>query len=93
MHHIFLDFIDHLAESLDAVDLCKAMAETTAAMHLPFFAYLSMPQGRRANTRRFGIQYSRTACWMISAENRWRLYETWLIRQGYRLEFGPSQGS
>jgi len=51
MHHIFLEFIDHLAESLDVVDLREAMAETTAAMHLPFFAYLSMPQGRRASVR------------------------------------------
>lgn len=51
MPHIFQDFIDRLSDSVDAIDLRAAMAAATAALDLPCFAYLALPQGRRGEVR------------------------------------------
>ncbi|HEY9537410.1 MAG TPA: LuxR family transcriptional regulator [Kiloniellaceae bacterium] len=43
MHRTFQAFIDGLSESVDALDLHRAMADVAAAFELPCFAYLSLP--------------------------------------------------
>jgi len=46
MHRIFQAFIDRLAESVDATDLCDGMASAAAALDLHCFAYLALPHRR-----------------------------------------------
>lgn len=46
MHRIFQGFIDRLADSVNEASLGDAMAEAAAALGLPTFAYLCMPQTR-----------------------------------------------
>src|SRR3546814_4376547 len=43
LHRTFQAFIDGLSESVDALDLHRAMADVAAAFELPCFAYLSLP--------------------------------------------------
>ncbi|MGX8009652.1 LuxR family transcriptional regulator [Mesorhizobium sp. ORM8.1] len=43
MHRVFEDFLEQLSESVDAVDLCEAMASAAAAFDFPLFAYFSYP--------------------------------------------------
>jgi DNA-binding CsgD family transcriptional regulator len=43
MHHIFQNFIDRLSSAPDPDALRDAMAQAAAALDLPCFAYLSMP--------------------------------------------------
>src|SRR3546814_10250684 len=42
LHRTFQAFIDGLSESVDALDLHRAMADVAAAFELPCFAYLSL---------------------------------------------------
>lgn len=44
MYHVFQFFIDGVADSTDATDLRRVLAETGAALDLNWFAYLSLPQ-------------------------------------------------
>ncbi|MGX7877243.1 LuxR family transcriptional regulator [Mesorhizobium sp. ORM6] len=43
MHRVFEDFLEQLSESVDAADLCEAMASAAAAFDFPLFAYFSRP--------------------------------------------------
>jgi DNA-binding CsgD family transcriptional regulator len=49
MYRIYQNFIDSLAESTDATSLRESMADTIRALDLSCFAYLWMPDQRRAS--------------------------------------------
>lgn len=51
MHRIFQGFIDQLSESIDCLDLQKAMADAAAALDLSCFAYLAMPHRPRTEAQ------------------------------------------
>ncbi|WP_352916859.1 autoinducer binding domain-containing protein [Mesorhizobium sp. M1348] len=41
MHRVFETFIEQLSASVDAADLCKAMASAAAGFDFPLFAYFT----------------------------------------------------
>jgi LuxR family transcriptional regulator, activator of conjugal transfer of Ti plasmids len=48
MDRVFQDFIDHLFESHTPTDFQEAMTEATAALGVPYFAYLALRRGLAA---------------------------------------------